>query len=457
MARSRTASVHLHFEAWFENSIYDCTRRSTYSCIPRAHTIGVYVMSSPIDTMADSIAEIGIALQSYEGADVRVLHLEHDHRMPIVQDPILLPNLFLGLTPSHLHTLRLEGFSVSCPNALWSSSITSLTLSNSLVWSNIDEMVQVFRATPFLESFEYTNTDRVFDVGFDTTLSQTTPLRSAFLPKLRSFTVEADLEDVTVIFAYLHISDDCTLTLTYNEPVAFTHLSEQNVHARHVEYMNLGASAMWAHHADAIQGGFVYDRVTLSYWVLLAYRNGSKDDDACITINVPSTGHITEIITPVPSYLQCPVFSRTTTFCIHGMLTEVFKFQDLLCFEVVRDLELLGEAAAVFWGGITGNPVYDWQEEGDVVPCRPFPAVERIHIVGFNFTAWSGNRTEETDVPENFASLLADALREAYLPLETFQCVILERCTANEGEVEVFKRSLGDERVRIVELDTDPA
>ncbi|KZV65171.1 hypothetical protein PENSPDRAFT_655981 [Peniophora sp. CONT] len=448
IARSQNAQLHLHLEAWFEDIDYDRTRRLAFTCIPRAHTIGVYVVKTNVYIRRTNIAEIVEALQSYAAPNIRVLELEHSHDMHPIQHPITLSCLFLDQQPVHLHTVRLSGFAIPFPSKLWSSSITCLTVENSSIWSNVNDMVQVLYSTPFLEKFSYTNTGRVFHVGFDTTISQSSLLRSVHLPKLQSFRIEADLEDVTVIFAHLCALEECNISLTYNEltvsPLAFL---EQTAHNIYVNWITLGASAVREHFADASNRGFTFNRVELSYSSLLAYRDGPDDGDAYILIQIPSVGPIAEITSLAHLYLQIPVFSKTTTLEIDGIFAELFKFQDLSYFELVRDLKLSQAAAALFWGGITGNVVYDWQKV--VTPYRPFPALERIYIAEFDFTSWPGECVDETNVPEDFASLLAEALRVAYLPLETFECVIFKECEMGEGEVEVFRQKLGHDRVRI--------
>ncbi|VDC03462.1 unnamed protein product [Peniophora sp. CBMAI 1063] len=134
-------------------------------------------------------------------------------------------------------------------------------------------------------------------------------------------------------------------------------------------------------------------------------------------------------------------------------MLDINDFIGLTSFELVRDLVLADQAAVELWGGITGNPVHDWQHA--VAPCQPFPILAHIYIIDFDFIRWPGTIVVETKIPECFSecfsSLLADAfaLKDAYLPLKTFEYVVFRRCKMDGDQVEIFRQKLGPGRVRL--------
>lgn len=125
ISRSQNAQLHLHLEAWFEDIDYDRARRLAFPCIPRAHTIDLYVVKKNENDRLKNITEIVEALQSHAAPNVRVLELEHNHDMHPIQHPITLSCLFLDQQPARLHAVRLSGFAIPFPSKLWSSSITA--------------------------------------------------------------------------------------------------------------------------------------------------------------------------------------------------------------------------------------------------------------------------------------------------------------------------------------------
>ena len=210
-------------------------------------------------------------------------------------------------------------------------------------------------------------------------------------------------------------------------------------------YIAVGATAMETHFATAARRGLVYDRVDIFGNFMCGYIPDSRKPQGIIQI--PYVGPHGDRTTSASTYLRIPVFNRTATLHIDHMLDGIM-ISDLTCFQNVRYLELEKEAAAVFWAALTGNAANRSQPAG-VDACRPFPALARISIIRFDFDMWPGTTVMETFVPRDFASLLARALREVYLPSETFEGVVFENCTIGQDKMNAFKEALGTNRVHM--------
>ncbi|KZV65172.1 hypothetical protein PENSPDRAFT_142613 [Peniophora sp. CONT] len=453
LERSRTAPVHLHFEAWFEDALYDYAQRHAATCIPRARTISACLVRNGDASRDQTISMIIQALAHFAAPNICVLELEYRNDIPNDPEPYPaeLPDVLThGQTPTQLHTVRLEGFLCRSTDAILSSSITSLTLAHSSIWRNVDEMAELFRSMILLEHFSYVNTGDLI-VGFDTAFSPRLPQRSISLPNLKNFSVQADIQKATTIFAHLNLCSDCGVTISYHYH-SESPLPDERVYDI-ANYIAVGGAAAQAHFASAADRGFSYARVAIYLNLLTGFLSDDEDADlgACMQLPyyVRENG---ERITSAPTYLQIPVICRTTTLRIDKMLAG-FMVSDLMCFGDIRSLELSEEAAAVFWGALTGNSVN--LSQSSVTPCRPFPALERVRIIRFNFVNWPGSCVDETDIPSDFARLLAGAIRKAYLALGTFEYVSFEGCTIEEGDVEVFRSTLGYDHVRL-ESHTGP-
>ncbi|VDC03464.1 unnamed protein product [Peniophora sp. CBMAI 1063] len=460
LERCAKAPVHLCIEAWAGTKLYDEFDQShMYPFITRAHTIRMdYIRRGGLlgwNTWPDDrrMMDILQALTLHGTPDLRILELKHrldgSHR---VRTPMALPDLNHGQTLSKLHTILLEGFTLprDVPtDALFSSSITSLGLANCLMWRNLDEMTQVLLAMPFLEDLTYIN----FEMSTRplTPLPPTSSLRSISLPRINHLDLEADAQEVASIFALLEIptGPDVWLMIMHTD---YTEMHIQEGGPSGIgPYMDLAASAVQAHFSAMPDKAFIYPRVGLFYNWINGYLSDS-DEESTVSVQMPYTGPHEARVASFLTYFQLPVFSRTTRLHIENML-DGFSVAELAChFMEVRDLQLHNEAAVVFWGGLTGTAVNDSQPASE--PCKPFPALARIRIAGFDFVKWPGTCVDETNVPHDFAALLAEALCVAYTPLETFEHVAFTGCTMREDDGGLFEQMLGVERVRIEDVGT---
>ncbi|KZV62899.1 hypothetical protein PENSPDRAFT_230708 [Peniophora sp. CONT] len=400
---SRSRSSCLEVNASFLYIENHAQRQSLYLVYPELPRIGALNIGTEInyDGSREILAEVFAGLSLRPAPKLRELEISLLDSCDIDRPPTRVPSsLFASQRLVSLETMTLSSckLSLSWSNTLIAPSLRTLRLYESLLWKNVDEMVQFFELVPNLEILDLTViTTQVRH--FNTTTSSAYPYRSASLPQLKSFDVSTRfLEDVALLTC---LSMPPTTLLKMNVSEADWDLMSPD-EAKLTAAYDRGSQAIRDHFATSVAAGHGYTHLRIhpsgvyapctGYSCQLHNNSLLRESPAInpvelapITLDFGIPERCPHLIRPAYAMiLDQPVLETATTVCLQGrLLPEAWS-----CLDHWTAVETLALSKSNYATALPGF-VAALRSQGS----RLFPALRELYIVDTNIV--------KPDEPEN--------------------------------------------------------
>ncbi|KZV67855.1 hypothetical protein PENSPDRAFT_653682 [Peniophora sp. CONT] len=430
VTRAHSVPVDLRFDVWQPTPSLRKTRRLALPAIPRAETITLYAELDRYEEARRDATEVLRGLAAHVAPRLEELKITLDQNFTWEEyQPTPVPSLFKDETPPRLSMLDLDGCLIESPRSIMSPSLTDITLSNSCIWSDVNDMIQFFQHIPLLESFTF-NYPSNDEHGFRTEPSQTHPLRCVSLPRLNYFNVEASFDAGLRIFSYIAFSPDATVIFRPSDCESSTRSRYTDAELENL--MTSAGSAVRAHFQEDIEQEICYESVDISHATIsglgchLGIPGGLRD--------VP---HLRAAAAAM--YLTIPVFANTTRLTLNEDM-ECIVMSDLACCKNIKRLHLHGVAPVLLDAAL---------HDGDVAVNELFPQCAILFIQGFDFVGWPGTSVYDCQVPDAFDKRLAKALRAWRERVRKPIDLVLRECALEPATAAIFESALGANHVRV--------
>ncbi|KZV61254.1 hypothetical protein PENSPDRAFT_693579 [Peniophora sp. CONT] len=285
--RSRSTLFNVLWDSSFiaSSEEYRSAAHLVYPQMTRASTLTIQVKTPwPMSSSETILRELGTAFVPLSAAaqNLSALVVEFSGFHPSItecngQTLVLHKVITMQKHPPGLLKLSLTRMTVSMSHSrgFFCFNLRKLSLTDSHIWRNVDEMVEMFQSVPMLESFQYRleapyrwqNRD---GARFIPSRSEKYPLRCVRLPHLKSLILSGDSMfaiNIT-IFSYLALPSNATLHLSQSARSSPARIQDIE------DFIQMGRQTLYDHFAFADAHDAHFEALEVGDLVLSATADG---------------------------------------------------------------------------------------------------------------------------------------------------------------------------------------